>query len=146
MVQSAMLARRCYARCDECDNHWICSRTCGSNHPSVVVYAQHHMLSRWHCCWFGLRFVLLLLLLHVRCRQPGWKQGFFSKVMSLTTSSFSSALLLDADSMPLANPEGTKQCCQSHCQDRVNRCVLAGGRRQLVYTVAYTVPGTYVVD
>jgi hypothetical protein len=39
-------------------------------------------------------------------RQPGWKQGFFSKVMSLTTSSFASALLLDADSMPLANPEG----------------------------------------
>eukprot|EP00882_Tetradesmus_deserticola_P033742 GHRQ01038567.1.p1 GENE.GHRQ01038567.1~~GHRQ01038567.1.p1 ORF type:complete len:162 (+),score=51.89 GHRQ01038567.1:511-996(+) len=39
-------------------------------------------------------------------QQPGWKQGFFGKVMSLTVSSFASALLLDADSIPLADPEG----------------------------------------
>uniref|UniRef100_A0A383VV11 Mannosyltransferase putative-domain-containing protein n=1 Tax=Tetradesmus obliquus TaxID=3088 RepID=A0A383VV11_TETOB len=39
-------------------------------------------------------------------QQPNWNQGFFGKVMSLTASSFASALLLDADSMPLANPEG----------------------------------------
>jgi len=39
---------------------------------------------------------------------------FLGKVMSLTVSSFASALLVDADNLPLSNPEGTarKAACQ----------------------------------
>lgn len=58
---------------------WLCCFNCSLRHGSCAVCS---------------------------CRQPNWNQGFFGKVMSLTASSFASALLLDADSMPLANPEG----------------------------------------
>jgi hypothetical protein len=79
---------------------------------AIALHACYASIAKGYACrWCH---VLNMLCLHPAatgaaahcCRQPGWKQGFFGKVMSLTTSSFASALLLDADSMPLANPEG----------------------------------------
>jgi hypothetical protein len=44
------------------------------------------------------------------CRRAQKQRAFMYKVWSLASSSFQQALLLDADNLPLVNPEGAAVC------------------------------------